>query len=48
MKAGIVFGYERLSDKEEKIYCINNNTHAIGIGATRYGKSRCVVLQSIG
>ena len=48
MKAGIVFGYERLSDKEEKIYCINNNTHAIGIGATRSGKSRCLVLQSIG
>lgn len=48
MKAGIVFGYERLSDKKEKIYCIDNNTHTIGIGATRSGKSRCLVLQSIG
>lgn len=48
MEAGIVFGYERLSDKKEKIYCINNNTHTIGIGATRSGKSRCLVLQSIG
>ena len=48
MKAGIVFGYERLSDKKEKIYCIDSNTHTIGIGATRSGKSRCLVLQSIG
>ena len=48
MKAGIVFGYERLSDRKEKIYCIDNNTHTIAIGATRSGKSRCLVLQSIG
>ena len=48
MKAGIVFGYERVSDKKEKIYCIDSNTHTIGIGATRSGKSRCLVLQSIG
>ena len=48
MKAGVVFGYERLSKTKEKIYCISSNTHTIGIGGTRSGKSRCVVLQSIG
>lgn len=48
IKGGIVFGYERINTEKEKIYCITNNTHTVGIGATRSGKTRCVVLQSIG
>ncbi len=36
-------------DKEkEKLYYIGDDIHTLCIGATRSGKSRCVVLQSIG
>lgn len=48
MKAGVVFGYERLNEDKEKIYCIDSNTHTIEIGATRSGKTRCVILQTLG
>ncbi|WP_455088858.1 VirD4-like conjugal transfer protein, CD1115 family [Peptoanaerobacter stomatis] len=48
MKGGIVFGYERLSEDKEKIYCVTDDTHSAVIGATRSGKTRCTVLQTIG
>lgn len=33
--------------KQEKIYYIKENLHSLNIGATRSGKSRCIVLQTI-
>ncbi|MCX8075236.1 MAG: type IV secretory system conjugative DNA transfer family protein [Clostridia bacterium] len=44
---GLVVGYEKKKDKEY-IYYINENTHSITIGATRSGKTRTIVLQTIG
>ena len=48
MKAGVVFGYQRLNKDKEKIYCVESNTHTIEIGATRSGKTRCIILQTLG
>lgn len=44
--AGIVLGMNQKEGKEE-IYTIDNDTHSICIGATRSGKSRTVVLESM-
>lgn len=44
---GIVIGYEKTKETE-KIYYIDDDTHTLCIGATRSGKTRTVVLQSIG
>ena len=44
---GLVVGYEKNKSKE-KIYYIDDNIHSLIVGATRSGKSRCVVLQTIG
>lgn len=44
---GIVVGRLR-TDKAEKIYYIDDDTHTLCIGATRSGKTRNVLLQSIG
>lgn len=44
---GLVVGYEKNKNKE-KIYYIDDNIHSLIVGATRSGKSRCVVLQTIG
>ncbi len=44
---GLVVGYEKKKDKEY-IYYINENTHSITVGATRSGKTRTIVLQTIG
>ncbi len=48
-KGGLVIGREKkpLNDKET-IYFIGNDAHSLILGATRSGKSRCVVLQTIG
>lgn len=46
-QGGLVVGYEK-TKKEEKIYYINENIHSLIIGATRSGKTRSVVLQTIG
>ena len=43
---GIVIGREKIGTKE-KIYYIDSDTHTLTIGATRSGKSRCLVIQSI-
>lgn len=44
---GIVIGSIR-TGKTEKIYYVDDDTHALCIGATRSGKTRNVLLQSIG
>ena len=45
--AGIVLGMNKKKGKKEVIYTIGDDTHSICIGATRSGKSRSVVLQTI-
>jgi len=44
---GVVIGYEKRG-KKEKIYFVDEDTHTLCIGATRSGKTRTVVLESIG
>ena len=44
---GIVVGHEK-NKKQEKIYYLDDNIHTLTIGATRSGKSRSVVLETIG
>ena len=44
---GLVVGYNKKKDKEE-IYYIGDNTHSLTVGATRSGKTRTIVLQTIG
>lgn len=46
-EGGIVVGMEKDRLGREKIYYIGNDTHALTIGATRSGKTRCLVLQTI-
>ena len=43
---GLVVGYEK-SGGAENIYYLADDVHSLTIGATRSGKSRCIVLQSI-
>ena len=44
---GIVLGMEKIKEKE-KIYYIDDDVHTLCIGATRSGKTRSIVLQTIG
>lgn len=44
---GLVVGYNK-SRKEESIYYIDDNIHSLTVGATRSGKTRSIVLQTIG
>ena len=44
---GLVVGYEKKKN-QEKIYYIDDNVHSLVIGSTRSGKTRGVVLQTIG
>lgn len=46
-EGGIVLGYQK-GEEKEKIYYVNEDTHTLCIGATRSGKTRSVVLQTIG
>ncbi len=46
-KGGLVVGYSKRR-KEEKIYFIDDNIHSLTVGATRSGKTRSIVLQTIG
>lgn len=43
---GVVLGMEMVGD-EEKIYYVDDDTHSLCIGATRSGKTRSIVIQSI-
>ena len=45
---GLVVGYKRLKNNNEEIYYIGENTHSLTIGATRSGKTRTIVLETIG
>lgn len=44
---GLVIGMKKLRGGKELFYYIGDDTHLIGIGATRSGKSRTMVIQSI-
>lgn len=44
---GLVVGYKK-DRKNENIYFVNDNIHSLTVGATRSGKTRSVVLQTIG
>lgn len=46
-EGGIVIGSKK-SGKNEIVYYISDDVHTLVIGATRSGKSRCIVLQTIG
>lgn len=45
-QGGIVVGMEKKGEKEI-LYLIGSDTHSLTIGATRSGKTRCLVVQSI-
>jgi len=45
---GLVVGYKRLKNDNEEIYYVGENTHSLTVGATRSGKTRSIVLQTIG
>lgn len=47
-KGGLVVGYKKHWGKTESIYTITDNLHSITVGATRSGKTRTIVLQTIG
>lgn len=44
---GVIVGYDKKREKE-KMYYINDNIHTLVVGATRSGKTRSIVLQTIG
>ena len=46
-KGGLVVGYKK-NKKTENIYFVEDNIHSLTVGATRSGKTRSVVLQTIG
>jgi len=45
---GLVVGYEKVGKNVEKIYTVDSNVHSLTVGATRSGKTRTIVLQTIG
>jgi len=45
-KGGVVVGMKKEGDKE-RVYYVGEDSHLLCIGATRSGKSRCLVVQSI-
>ena len=47
VKGGLVVGYKK-NKKAEEIYFVDDNIHSLTVGATRSGKTRSVVLQTIG
>lgn len=47
LKGGLVVGYKK-TKKAEEIYFVDDNIHSLTVGATRSGKTRSVVLQTIG
>ncbi|EPR13888.1 VirD4-like conjugal transfer protein, CD1115 family [Ruminiclostridium papyrosolvens] len=44
---GLVIGMKKLRGGKELFYYVGDDTHLLGIGATRSGKSRTLVIQSI-
>jgi type IV secretion system protein VirD4 len=45
--AGIVIGMERKTKNNERVFCLDDDIHSLIIGATRCGKTRCLVIQTI-
>ena len=45
-RGGVVIGMKKEGDKE-RIYFVGEDSHLLCIGATRSGKSRCLVIESI-
>ena len=45
---GVVIGMKKEGRKNERVYYIDDDIHTLCIGATRSGKTRCIVLESIG
>ncbi len=45
---GVVVGMKKEGGKRERIFYIDDDIHTLCIGATRSGKTRCIVLESIG
>ena len=45
---GLIVGYKKLKNNNEEIYYIGEDTHSLTIGATRSGKTRTIVLETIG
>ena len=46
-QAGVVLGMKKLENGKEQIYYVPDDVHTLCIGATRSGKSRTIVVQSI-
>ena len=46
-QAGVVLGMKKLENGKEQIYYVSEDVHTLCIGATRSGKSRTIVVQSI-
>ena len=46
-QAGAVLGMKKLENGKEQIYFVGDDVHTLCIGATRSGKSRTIVVQSI-
>lgn len=44
---GLIVGYKS-NKKQEKVYYIDDNIHSLIVGATRSGKTRSIVLQTVG
>lgn len=44
---GLVVGYNKIKRFIEEIFYISSNTHSLVVGATRSGKSRTIVIQTI-
>jgi len=47
-KGGIVVGHELLSKNKERLYAVDGDIHSLILGATGSGKTRSLLLQSIG
>ena len=46
-QAGVVLGMRELENGKEQIYFVGDDVHTLCVGATRSGKSRTIVVQSI-
>lgn len=44
---GLVVGYNKTKKDLEEVFYIDSNTHSLVVGATRSGKSRTIVIQTI-
>lgn len=47
-KAGIIAGYEKIGKHKEKLHIVGHDVHSLILGATRSGKTRNLLLQSMG